>query len=322
MESLDTTLSRLPIKHQQSLRWFVQNEGREFRVRKLLIRGAVTVIDPTCRFICPGWSEYLFSIRAEEGDSSKWNFDEYGAWMITVPLTGERISINDNDLMKALVLSWKDRVPIGVFKEVDNNFVVEGLGFVLEIKPDSVVLGSVSRNENSITRWRSTQEKLRQIALSVQRADAEVIKSTWLPPDSIDARKKVSAEVVQRAGQVEFRRALMKAYQSTCAITGSKVAPILEAAHIVPYSGEHTNDVRNGLLLRSDIHALFDLGLITIDENFFTICIHNSIKDSEYGSLHGKSITLPQRGEQRPSKEALKTKRRLSSAIESDRITN
>lgn len=67
-----------------------------------------------------------------------------------------------------------------------------------------------------------------------------------------------------RLGQSSFRVLVTDAYQRRCAITGERTLLTLEAAHIVPYSGEGGHDVRNGLLLRADFHRLFDAGLVSV----------------------------------------------------------
>jgi putative restriction endonuclease len=70
--------------------------------------------------------------------------------------------------------------------------------------------------------------------------------------------------VKPRIGQASFRVLVTEAYQRRCAITGEKTLMALEAAHIVPYSGEGSHEVSNGLLLRADFHRLFDVGLVSI----------------------------------------------------------
>src|SRR5258708_30539604 len=67
-----------------------------------------------------------------------------------------------------------------------------------------------------------------------------------------------------RLGQGSFQAAILDAYARRCAITGERVLPVLEAAHIVPYGegGEHRVD--NGLLLPRDLHALFERGYLTV----------------------------------------------------------
>lgn len=67
-----------------------------------------------------------------------------------------------------------------------------------------------------------------------------------------------------RIGQSSFRVLVTDAYQRRCAITGENTLVALEAAHIVPYSGEGGHDVRNGMLLRADFHRLFDVGLVGV----------------------------------------------------------
>lgn len=67
-----------------------------------------------------------------------------------------------------------------------------------------------------------------------------------------------------RLGQGAFRVLVTDAYQRRCALTGESTLPVLEAAHIQPYSESGPHDPANGLLLRSDFHKLFDIGLVTV----------------------------------------------------------
>lgn len=120
-----------------------------------------------------------------------------------------------------------------------------------------------------------------------------------------DERKKVLRSIVRRQGQSRFRKALICAYQGQCAITGCTVTELLEAAHIHPYMGEQTNKVTNGLLLRADIHTLFDLGLIHISPASLKVLVSGKLKGTEYESLHQKSLNLPLSTEHHPNREAL-----------------
>jgi putative restriction endonuclease len=67
-----------------------------------------------------------------------------------------------------------------------------------------------------------------------------------------------------RLGQGAFRVLVTDAYQKRCAVTGERTLPVLEAAHIQPFASDGPNRVSNGLLLRSDLHILFDRGYITV----------------------------------------------------------
>lgn len=70
-----------------------------------------------------------------------------------------------------------------------------------------------------------------------------------------------------RIGQSSFATSVISAYNKRCSISGERTLPVLEAAHIKPYSDAGPNFTRNGLLLRSDIHKLFDAGYITITKD-------------------------------------------------------
>ena len=71
-----------------------------------------------------------------------------------------------------------------------------------------------------------------------------------------------------RLGQGAFRVLVTDAYQRRCAITGEKTLPVLNASHIKPYSQEGPHEVRNGLLLREDLHTLFDRGYLTVTKDY------------------------------------------------------
>jgi putative restriction endonuclease len=123
-----------------------------------------------------------------------------------------------------------------------------------------------------------------------------------------DARERIRRTIVQRRGQSKFRNALLAAYDRRCAISGCTSIEVLEAAHIYPYSGPETNHVTNGLLLRADIHTLFDLGIIQIDPKTLKVLIDNKLTEKGYRQFHDKKIRLPENVGDYPSRAAL-TKR-------------
>ena len=120
-----------------------------------------------------------------------------------------------------------------------------------------------------------------------------------------DTRKRRANSIVQRRGQSRFRERLLCTYRGMCAITGYDADEALEAAHIQPYMGEMSNHVQNGLLLRSDIHLLFDMGLIAIDPESDRVAIAPRLLSSSYGKLDGKLANLPDSLHLRPSKAVL-----------------
>ncbi|CAE6801884.1 HNH endonuclease [Paraburkholderia domus] len=144
--------------------------------------------------------------------------------------------------------------------------------------------------------------------LSAEMSDAqdEAEAAGAFDPNSVeDARKKTLAAIVRRQGQPEFRRKLLDAYGRCCAISGCDVLEVLEAAHIVPYQGPQTNHVSNGLLLRTDLHTLFDLGLLAIEPKAKVVVIAAALRSTEYGALDGKKMRLPSVLRDRPSEAAL-----------------
>lgn len=121
----------------------------------------------------------------------------------------------------------------------------------------------------------------------------------------MDARNRVMAAIVQREGQPAFRQALLRAYGGTCAISGCTIEALLEAAHIVPYLGAHTNIVENGLLLRADLHKLFDLHLFCIDPDTRTVRLSDKLRSSEYACFDAIRLRDPVESSMAPLTEAL-----------------
>ncbi|MGE8273361.1 HNH endonuclease [Stenotrophomonas sp.] len=76
-------------------------------------------------------------------------------------------------------------------------------------------------------------------------------------------------------------------------MTGCDVVEVLEAAHIYRYMGMETNVVSNGILLRSDLHTLFDMGLVSVNTETMQICAAPSLARSCYGELSGRSLSIP-----------------------------
>lgn len=136
--------------------------------------------------------------------------------------------------------------------------------------------------------------------------EAQAERESFFSPENIeDAREKILSEIYRRRGQAGFRKALNKAYAGRCAITGCTIYSLLEAAHIHPYKGPQTNVAPNGLLLRTDIHTLFDLYLITIDPESMTAVVAPTLESTEYAYLAGRKVFIPLITADRPSAAAL-----------------
>lgn len=129
---------------------------------------------------------------------------------------------------------------------------------------------------------------------------------------SHEEEQRYGADYLARArlGQGAFRVLVTDAYHRRCAITGERTLPVLEAAHIKPYAEAGPHRVDNGLLLRSDLHKLFDIGYLTVTPDLH-IEVSPRIKEEyengrEYYAHHGELVTnLPHNSRQRPSADFL-----------------
>jgi putative restriction endonuclease len=109
--------------------------------------------------------------------------------------------------------------------------------------------------------WGQVRERLQSLSLLIE-ADAFQPQRHQV---SLEKPKFGAPTLVRpRLGQGGFRIEVTEAYSRRCAMTGERTLPVLHAAHIRPYTQQGPHDTRNGLLLRSDLHTLFDLGYMTI----------------------------------------------------------
>lgn len=116
--------------------------------------------------------------------------------------------------------------------------------------------------------------------------------------------------VVPRLGQGTFRVAVTEAYNRACAVTQEHSLPALEAAHIKPFAVDGPNSVANGLLLRSDLHRLFDRGYVTVTTEH-KLEVSKLLKEHfhnghSYYPLHGKELIVPRSIGERPDRDLLR----------------
>jgi putative restriction endonuclease len=113
-----------------------------------------------------------------------------------------------------------------------------------------------------------------------------------------------------RLGQGSFSTLVRDAYERRCAITREKILPVLQAAHIRPVTQEGRHSVDNGLLLRSDVHTLFDRGYLTVTPDLELRVSRHLRTDFDNGDyyydLEGSSIWTPEQQHDRPNPELLR----------------
>lgn len=115
--------------------------------------------------------------------------------------------------------------------------------------------------------------------------------------DDNEALQVLVAKV--RKGQPKFRRNLMVAYGGLCVLSDHGPEEVLEAAHILPHAESGINKLDNGLLMRADIHSLFDAHLIKIDPMTLKVLVDPSLHDIPcYRVFHGKVLRARKDGSQ------------------------
>ncbi len=155
------------------------------------------------------------------------------------------------------------------------------------------------------SRREKTKERRRKFVLSasISRLAGEYDYKT--PRNEKTAKERIAKAIATRRGQQAFREKLLRTYKR-CLITGCDAQDALEAAHIRPYCRDRTFHRSNGLLLRADIHTLFDLGFIAVDTRKMSVILAPVLKRTRaYKELDGKSLRFPRGTAGIPDREAL-----------------
>ncbi|SAL79294.1 hypothetical protein AWB74_05513 [Caballeronia arvi] len=283
------------------MQWFDSHKGQEVSWPQPLQDG--TLVATKAKGIYkPKDIDYAVSVRQSLGGpyadlAPKFSAD--GAW--TYRYFQEQLdpAQRDSQYTNRGLLACRDHnIPVGVMLQVKRKpnprYQVLGLAHVTDWKDGYFLLSSVQEARETGTE------------ASVERLEGAVRSAAMpLPLSFEDERRWIDATIVLREGQGAFRTSLLQAYDHRCAISGCDVVQVLEAAHIHRYFGEKTNDVRNGLLLRADLHTLYDRALIAIEPKTYEVFVSPKLRDSEYGSLANRRIRLPRLSEDQPDTHVL-----------------
>ena len=293
MLDIEETLSSLTERHQAALRWFVAHTGQETPWPGPLSDG--TLLASRAKGIYkPGWTKYALSVRESLGGpysdrdpelrlDGSWSYDYYQE--NTDP--DKRDSEYTN---RGLVQCIEDSVPVGVFRQTSRRPAsrYQILGVAAVVGWESGYFHLEGSSTDGLAYERRAHAKIGAIVESHEQSDVGESFETLE-----DSRDRAIASIVRRRGQPAFRRALIEAYGGRCAISGCDAEAALEACHIRPYMGPQTNTLSNGLLLRSDLHTLFDLGLLAVDTANMTAIVAPELRRTTYGELAGQSVSVP-----------------------------
>lgn len=272
----------LPEQHRRHLLWFAENEGRVLGW-PAIASSALRVANIPKGIYKPSWTKYALSVkqtlnspyadREPTYQGSGWSYLYYQE---------EQEGKNPDSLPsnRAMAECIADGIPIGVLRQKTGKpavtYLVLGLANVRGKAAGYYLLEGYGLTRKAAS---PSRDELIYLAKEGDLTVGEVAS---------DLRLFRTRSVVQRQGQPRFREQLMQLYDRQCAVSSCDVTDVLEAAHILPYRGPHTNDPSNGIILRADLHILFDEGLLAIDDSSLSVLLAPSISSNKfYSEFHG-----------------------------------
>lgn len=288
-ESTSVMFEQLGGQHRRALGWFLDQTNVEIDWPMPL--GGMFLANKAKGIHKPAGLEYALSIRQTMDGPYSDNLIQgpQSNWTLKYAQEGSDADYFTN---RSLFACMRDEVPVGVFlqkaKKPRPRYQVLGLGKVVNWENGIFEVHSLEHTATTPITVRDFRE--------------------FDPKANLDNRRRAIRILVMRQGQPEFRSCLLQAYQNRCAITNCAVISVLEAAHILGYRGIQTNHVQNGLLLRADLHSLFDLGLLHVEPQSYRTQLDEALRETEYWSLHGERIRLPSEKSQWPSRHALEAR--------------
>jgi hypothetical protein len=146
-------------------------------------------------------------------------------------------------------------------------------------------------------------------ALTDHRASGALARLTARSPDiQWRDRSGVRAEfsqghsrafVLVRRGQQKFREHLLANQGEVCAFTGGAPARVLEAGRLYSYAELGTHYEHGGLMLRRDVHRLFDDGMLAVEPSKLRVDVALALAAyPQYAQLHDRPLSVAPRGEQ------------------------
>ena len=316
MADIDHALAKVTGEHRAALEWFREHAGREVTWSAIETAGksGPLLASRPKGIYKPQGLDYALSVKQTLG--SVYSDKDVirrpdGSWVY--PYFQENSDPAQRDRMftnQGLVRCMEDGTPVGVLVQTKSGsgakYDVLGRAtvrdwqngyFILEGFSDAGMIGPRGKSDAAFDRARTTVEP-------------------YDPSTQEDHRQRQLRQVAERKGQPQFRRMLLDIYGGRCAITGCDATQALEAAHIAPYRGEQSNHPQNGLLLRADIHTLFDLGLLSVDPSTMRVVISPELKGTMYEDLEGQRVALSNDATRRPSEPALRDHMRWSGLVD------
>lgn len=287
MSALSERLETLTPEHRAALEWFETQRGELVSWPKPL-NGLLLMSKPKGIRRPKGWA-YALSVRQTltgtyadsplaKPDGAAWTYDYFQEGKD--PSQRDKYSTN-----RGLMACMKDDVPVAVLVQEQVKpsvkYRVRGLAKVVDWDNGHFKLQGYDAFGNVVF-TKITDEDAPYVSTTSLYGDlSEAVPEI----DLQDYRTRINAEIVVRAGSKHFRDKALANFKRRCAISNWEVEQVLEAAHIVPHLGDHTDREDNALLLRADLHTLFDRELLDIDPTTLKVQLAPSLRDGPYAYL-------------------------------------
>ena len=305
---MDSALAaRIDPGHRRRLEWFEEHQGDVSPFPAPLADGLLLAAKAKGIYK-PRELDHAVSIRINLGSPYADGVPvpaAGGGWLLSYHQEGTDPADRDRQYTnRGLMRCIDDRVPVGVLRELAparhrTQYEVLGLAAPVKWSDGYFFLESLDPPATPVT------DIVGDVLEATARAEQDESAAAAVPADDYDARLRTYRQIVARRGQPSFRAALIDAYRGRCAITGCDVPAALEAAHLRPYRGPESNTVPNGLLLRSDVHTLFDLRLLALDPTTRQLVVSKRLTGTQYESMSGHRVADPAADWQRPSQDAI-----------------
>jgi putative restriction endonuclease len=302
-------LSGLDLGHRSALLWFGERVGAEIGWPGIqdTPAGPLLLATKAKGIYKPKWSSYALSVRHSLASPYP-DLDPVahndGTWSYAYYQEGLDPAQRDEEFTnRALMQCVADQVPVAVFRQLAGHptrYQVLGLALVAGWGNGYFLFDGFATDG-----YGRRHQVPHEIPRDTNFVVSEKVPGLFDTSNVIDARARVIAQVVQRRGQPQFRNRLLIAYENRCAISACDAPQALEACHIFPYLGAHTNVTTNGLLLRADLHTIFDLGLIAVNPMSLKLEVSKNLAATQYAELSGVPLRVPKSQSDEPSRNCL-----------------
>jgi putative restriction endonuclease len=300
----ELAIKGLSEEHRTALSWFADHAGetRSWQDIETQADRGTRLATLAKGIYKPAYTDFALSVRQTLSSSyadKELVYRPDGTWVYPYFQENPDPSARDREATnRGLMKCFRENVPIGVMIQTKPKpgveYLILGLGRVVIWEAGYFIIEKFELNRAS--------DAQPDAAMDLVAAELQPVG----PPPEIGVREWEIRQVLKRRGQARFRASLIVAYEGICAASGCDAHDALEAAHLAPYSVSANNNTSNGLLLRADLHSLFDLGLLAVHPDELTLLLSPKLSQTIYADLRGRNIRLPKNSADHPNVESLR----------------